>query len=142
MSHSLSNIWIHSVWATKNRYPFITNDIETILYEQIKKEFSFLKCPLLIINGIEDHVHILYKLHPEKANSNIIKHIKGCSSHWVNEQQLMRDLFSWQVGYASFSVSENALGRVEDYIKNQKKHHKKVSFLEEREALMKSGYII
>jgi REP element-mobilizing transposase RayT len=72
-----------------------------------------------------------------KSISEIIKQIKGSSSHFINQNNLTTDKFSWQTGYAAFSVSESAVEKVYEYIKNQKQHHRIKSFDKEYEDFMK-----
>jgi REP element-mobilizing transposase RayT len=72
-----------------------------------------------------------------KSISEIIKQIKGSSSHFINQNNLTTDKFSWQTGYAAFSVSEYAVEKVYEYIKNQKQHHRIKSFDKEYDDFMK-----
>jgi REP element-mobilizing transposase RayT len=89
------------------------------------------------INGTSNHVHILLLLNPLYSISDIIKNIKGESSHWVNQNNFLNLKFSWQIGYGAFSVSESDIDKVSKYIENQHKHHKKMTFMEEYELFMK-----
>ena len=84
-------------------------------------------CPVRIINGMPDHVHSLFLLNPQKAITDIFKQVKGSTSHWINEQNLIKEKFSWQTGYAAYSVSESVLEKVFQYIANQKQHHQKTT---------------
>ena len=94
-------------------------------------------CPVRIINGMPDHVHCLFLLNPQKSISQIIKQVKGSSSHFINGQDLMPEKFAWQTGYAAYSVSKSAIEKVFQYIKNQKQHHAKTIFQQEYEAFLK-----
>ena len=129
--HSYNKIWIHAVYATKGRERLIDSKIERQVYDHKKAELIEMKCPVRIINGMPDHVHLLFLQNPKLAITDIIKQVKGATSHWINEQNLCERKFAWQVGYAAFSVSESQLEKVYLYILNQKKHHKQKSFLEE-----------
>lgn len=131
MSHSLNKVWIHAIWATKKRAPLITSSIESKLFTFIKNEFKELGCSILIINGWTDHVHCLFLLNPKKSMAEVIKQIKGSSSCFINKENLSSEKFSWQVGYAAFSVSESVKNKVFEYIKNQKAHHQKKAFEQE-----------
>jgi REP element-mobilizing transposase RayT len=137
MPHSFNKIWIHAIWSTKERLPFIRSEIESKMHEFMRSQFVEIGCPVRIINGMPDHVHCLFLLNPQKSISEVIKQIKGSSSHWINEQDLIADKFSWQTGYAAYSVSESILERVNLYIKNQKQHHKQKSFQQEYESFLK-----
>lgn len=125
MSHSFNKLWIHAIWATKNRQELIDFSIEKRVYDYIREELIDLGCPVRIINGTPDHVHALFLLNPQKSITDIIKQIKGSSSHSINGENLMLEKFAWQTGFASFSVSESQLEVVYNYIKNQKQHHLK-----------------
>jgi REP element-mobilizing transposase RayT len=131
MSHSFNKIWIHSIWATKERHPLILPTVEKKIYEYMRTQFIELGCPVRVINGMPDHVHSLFLLYPQRAITEIIKQVKGSTSHWINEQDLLKLKFSWQSGFAAYSVSESALERVYQYILNQKQHHQKTTFTKE-----------
>lgn len=88
------------------------------------------------INGIEDHTHCLLLLDPQQSVSTIIHSIKGESSHWVNEEKLLKIRFGWQEGYSCFSVSESLVPVVRKYISSQEEHHKKITFSEEVEKFL------
>ncbi len=101
------------------------------------EQFKELGCPIRIINGITDHIHCLFLLNPLKTTAEIIKQIKGSSSHYINQQSNLIDKFAWQTGYAAYSVSESVVDRVYEYILNQKEHHQKRSFQAEYDELIK-----
>lgn len=131
MSHSYTNIWIHAIFGTKFRQPNIKENFRQNLYGFIKAELNEMNCPSKIINGTEDHIHILFRLNPQRNVADVVKNIKGLSSHWVNSKNLISEKFAWQTGYGAFSVSESELNRVYQYILNQKEHHEKISYEEE-----------
>ena len=137
MPHSFNKIWIHAIWATKERVPLIAPKIEQQVYAFMRTQFVESGCPIRIINGMPDHVHCLFLLNPQKPIAEIIKQVKGGTSHFINEQNLIHDKFAWQTGYASYSVSESVLEKVYEYIKNQKQHHVKKTFQQEYEEIIK-----
>lgn len=120
MSHSYYNIWIHAVFSTKERQPLITPEVENFIYCCLYEEFKQVGCKLKIVNGLSDHVHCLFSLSAQRSVSEVIKHVKGISSHFVNQNNMIPEKFAWQKGYAAFSVSESSLPTVYHYIKNQK----------------------
>lgn len=123
---------------TKDNEPLIHPDIEGLLHEHIRRHLSEdFNCGVRILNGTADHIHILFLLDPNHAVKDILKNIKGESSHWINQQNLLKAKFSWQTGYGAFSVSESNVPDVERYIKNQKEHHRKTTFMEEYDQFMK-----
>lgn len=83
-------------------------------------EFIGCGCPVRIINGMPDHVHSLFRLNRQMSVADVIKYVKGGSSHSINQEDLIINKFSWQTGYAAFSVSESILEKVYWYIYNQK----------------------
>lgn len=131
MPHSFNKIWIHAVWSTKNREPVLQHHFEQAVHNFIREQLKELSCPVRIINGMPDHVHCLFMLSPQKSIAEVIKQIKGSSSHFVNQQNFISDKFAWQTGYGAFSVSESGVDKVYQYIKNQKEHHKKKNFQQE-----------
>jgi|SRR5690242_1852848 len=137
MSHSFNKIWIHAIWATKEREPFINSNVEEKLHEFIKGELNSQGCRVGIINGMPDHVHCLFLLNPNKPIAEVIKQIKGSSSHFVNQNNLVKEKFSWQTGYAAYSVSESVFEKVFKYIQNQKTHHQKKTFQQEYEEYIR-----
>jgi putative transposase len=123
MPHSFSKIWIHAIWATKYRAQLIAPQSEDKIYTCLVEQFKDLKCYVRIINGMPDHVHALFQLHPTRSVAEVISIVKSKSSSHVNYEGLVLPKFSWQVGYAAYSVSESLLPKAFNYIKNQKKHH-------------------
>ena len=138
MSHSLTRIWIHSVFGTKNRQPLLKDGMRENLFTHIREEIESLGGGVRIVNGTRDHIHVLFLLPKELSIAQIMKSIKGGSSHWVNQGDMISVKFAWQVGYGGFSVSESIVSRVEKYIQEQEKHHRNMSFVEEYEQLMKN----
>jgi putative transposase len=99
------------------------------------------KGTLLKIGGIADHVHMLAKLSPTLAISDVLRIVKANSSKWINERKDVRDKFQWQPGFAAFSVSESQAPSVEIYIANQAEHHRAKTFEEEFLGMLKQNRI-
>jgi REP element-mobilizing transposase RayT len=137
MPHSLNKIWIHAIWSTKERTPVIASAIEKKVHKFISDQLREQGCPVRIINGMPDHIHCLFLLNPQKSIADVVKQIKGSSSHYINQNHLTLEKFAWQTGYAAYSVSESVVKKVFDYINNQKHHHKKKSFLKDYEGFVK-----
>ena len=141
MSHSLLKIWIHGVFGTKDRTSLINNTFEVKLYNHIKQKLEEdLDCKVRAINGTDDHIHLLFQLSPKFSVGDIFKNIKGESSHWINQLDFIHTKFAWQIGYGAFSVSESVVNDVENYIKDQKDHHKKMTYEEEVELFIKTPH--
>lgn len=136
MSHSLIKVWIHTVFRTKYSHPAILPPIEEKIYEHIRGHIEMnLECPVIAINGMTDHIHILVRLSQHIAIMDLVKNIKGESSHWINRQLLTGSTFKWQIGYGAFSVSEREVKTVKRYIQNQKIHHRNNLTIENYEKL-------
>jgi REP-associated tyrosine transposase len=131
MAHSKSNILIHLVFSTKNRSAIIDDEIREQLNSYIsgiiKRDGSFL----ISIGSVEDHIHILFVMSKDKTVTQSVRNIKSISSKWIKEQKGDYSDFQWQSGYGAFSVSQSNTSQIEKYIKNQKSHHKKMTFKEE-----------
>lgn len=138
MPHSFNKIWIHAIWATKERQPFIHLSVENKIHQFINEQLRELGCPVRIINGMPDHIHCLFLLSPQKSVAEVIKQIKGSSSHYINQNNLIDEKFAWQTGYAAYSVSESVVDKVFQYIKNQKQHHEKKTFQQEYDGFIRS----
>lgn len=117
--------------------PLINSNVENQIYQYLSMQFRESGCPVRIINGMPDHVHCLFLLNPQKSIAEVIKQIKGSSSHFINQNDLIPEKFSWQTGYAAYSTSESVVEKVFQYILMQKKHHKKKTFQEEFDEYLK-----
>jgi putative transposase len=96
---------------------------------------------LLVAGGMPDHIHLLVGLSPARAVSEVLQHLKGSSSRWVNER--FKTLFAWQTGYGAFSVSASKVQAVRNYILRQEEHHRRFSFQEElKELVLKHGLAV
>jgi len=138
---TFSNLLFHIVYSTKYRKPTIHAHWQGDLYGYIGGIVRDQKGTLLKIGGVEDHVHLLVKLSPTVAISDVLRKIKSNSSKWINERSDVSRKFEWQSGYAAFSVSESQVPSVVDYIANQAEHHRKRTFEEEFVAILKKHNI-
>ncbi len=136
MPHSYNKIWIHAIWATKNRMPLIRPDVENKIHQFIMEQLREQGCPVRIVNGMPDHVHSLFLMSPQKSINDVIKQVKGSSSYSINHEDIITDKFSWQTGYDAYSVSESIVEKVYQYIKNQKLHHQNKSFQQEYDEFL------
>jgi REP element-mobilizing transposase RayT len=135
MGQSLSQIFIHLVFGTKNRKPLLANSVREELHAYIAGILKELKSPALKINSVEDHIHILFLLSKNYALFKVVEEVKKSSSKWIKTKGISN--FAWQIGYGAFSVSSSKLDAVKKYIDNQEEHHKKRSFVKEVELFMK-----
>lgn len=103
--------------------PLLTTKVRYPLLEHIRSRAIIKGIKIRIINGVEDHLHCLVSLRPTQNVADVVKIIKGESSHWLNEQGLFNSKFEWQDGYGAIAVSPQLLGKVTQYIFNQESHH-------------------
>lgn len=126
-----TQLYIQLVFAPKHR--------ENLLYKRFRNEiFSYMSGVLtnkkqksIIINGIPDHVHVLYGLNPDISVSDTVRDLKRSSSLFINERRWLPGKFAWQDGYGAFSYSHSQMNAIYKYIENQQEHHKKINFREE-----------
>jgi putative transposase len=137
MPQSLAKIYVHAIFSTKNREPLLHDDWRDELFRVIGGTANNLGCQSLIVGGIVDHVHILFKLGRTIAIADAIGKIKSTSSLWVNQHHPNVTPFHWQAGYAAFSVSQSNVPAVRVYIQNQAQHHAKRSFEDELREWMR-----
>jgi len=141
MAGTYTNLLFHIVFSTKERRRLITPLIEPELYKYIGGVIRNLEGDLLEANGDMDHIHLLAKLKPKFALSDVIRDIKANSSGWLNERKRGLHKFGWQDGFAAFTVSESQMERVRRYIQNQKRHHRRATFQEELLALIQKNRV-
>jgi REP element-mobilizing transposase RayT len=136
MANTYSNLLYHLIFSTKNRIPLISESLRPELYAYMGGIVRAEGATLLEIGGISDHVHLLAKLKPTKAVSELLGRVKAKSSKWVNERKANLRKFGWQDGYAAFSVSESQITSVQRYIRDQPRRHRRLSFQDEFQALL------
>ena len=124
-------IWIHAVWATKNRKPLLKQGIRKELFEHIKGNAISKGILMDSVNGYIDHVHCMFRLKNDQNISKVMQLIKGESSYWLNQQNALVEKFQWQEEYFAVSISESQVGSVRKYILNQETHHKQQTYQEE-----------
>ncbi|MFY0481337.1 IS200/IS605 family transposase [Flavobacterium sp. PLA-1-15] len=130
-------VYIHFVWSTKNRIPFLeTPEIRKEMWKHIKENGEKKGIFIDFVNGYNDHCHCLVSLGNEQTISKVVQLIKGESAFWFNNQKLILDKFEWQNEYFAVSVSESVIEKVRNYIKNQELHHKTKSFQDEYQELI------
>lgn len=116
-------LYYHLVWGTKNREPLILPKIERHLYSYLVHKASELGVFVYQVNGWLDHVHLIVAIPPKIAIAKVVKNLKGASSHFINDRQLLDDYFRWQRGYGVLSLGEKQRPFAEEYVLNQKQHH-------------------
>jgi len=137
MPQSLAKVHVHIVYSTKNREPWLQDRaIRAELYAYNASILSDgMGCPVNLINGVEDHIHILCLLSRKVAIMDMIKRSKTETSKWLKRKWPELRSFQWQAGYGIFSVSESKVKLVKHYLSTQEAHHKRFSFQDEFRSL-------
>ena len=131
-------IWVHLVWTTKNRDPLLTADVRKTVFDHIRENAVDKGIYIDFINGFLEHVHCLVSLGSGQSIDKTMMLLKGESSYWINKNKISGRKVEWQDEYFAVSVSESAVNRVRDYIKNQEEHHKKRSFQQEYDEFIRN----
>jgi REP element-mobilizing transposase RayT len=138
MPQSLVQIYLHLVFSTKHRQPFLK---DTKFRERVHAYLvgicRNLDCPSLRIGGVDDHVHILCRFGKGVELKDLMRDLKRDSSSWVKTQDPSLSEFDWQAGYGAFSVSPSHVSALVRYIDNQEEHHQQESFQDEFRRLCK-----
>jgi putative transposase len=137
MAGTFTRLLFHLVFSTKSRARFIEPRLRAELYPYMEGIIRRQGGWLLSLGGMPDHVHLLLRLKPDCAISELVRHVKGGSSKWVHEQAGLCPEFAWQSGYAAFSVSESKEGTVRSYIGKQEAHHRRTTFEDEIFSLLR-----
>jgi REP element-mobilizing transposase RayT len=138
MPQSLSQIYLHIVFSTKDRKPFLTDkDFRDRAHAYLAGICKNLDCPALIVGGVEDHVHTLCRFGKTIDVATLLRELKRDSSKWIKAQQPRLAEFHWQAGYGAFSISPSHVDALKEYIQNQEEHHRRESFQDEFRRLCK-----
>jgi len=141
MSQSLSLLYIHLIFSTKNRHPALAADIRPNLNAYIAGIPTQWDSSAIAIECVEDHIHLLFRMSKKFALSKIVEEVKKGSSKWLKTQGESLATFYWQAGYGAFSVSQSAVPEVKKYIQRQEEHHRKITFQDEFRLFLKKHQI-
>jgi putative transposase len=139
MSHTSGNILLHFIFSTLDRRRLIKREFRDDLFAYLGGIVREMNATALIVNGHDDHVHMLVRARPVHSASEIARVVKTNSSRWAREKHSPG--FGWQTGYGVFSVSESSVTEVTKYIANQEEHHRKRSFQEEYVAFLEKNHV-
>ena len=138
MPQSLANVLVHIVFSTKHRYPFLADKhVRDEMHAYLGGTCNQLVCPVLIVGGVADHVHILCVLSRNISIAKLVGDVKRASSKWIKTKGRMLTKFAWQSGYGVFSVAQSEVERVREYISGQNEHHQKRTFQVEYRSFLK-----
>jgi putative transposase len=124
-------IWLHCVWGTKNRVPFLTSQNKFEIISHIRENAKNKGIYIDFINGHREHLHCIISLSADQSISKVLQLIKGESSFWINKNTICQGKFEWADEYFAISVSDSQIEKVREYIKNQDEHHKKITWEQE-----------
>ena len=142
MPQSLSAVYVHLVFSTKDRRPFLRDKpTRDALHAFLSGVSDQIDCPSILVGGAEDHVHLLARFGRTVTQAEWVKELKRVSHRWLKERSKDFADFEWQGGYACFSVSQSNLNKVKQYIAEQEKHHRKIGFQDELRALLRKHEI-
>jgi REP element-mobilizing transposase RayT len=142
MPQSLSAVYIHLVFSTKDRRPLLRDKTRReALHSYLGGVSKQLDCPPLFAGGVEDHVHLLARFGRTVTQADWVKELKRVSNLWLKGQGQDYADFEWQGGYANFSVSQSNVEQVKHYIAHQEEHHRKIGFQDEVRALLRKHEI-
>jgi putative transposase len=135
--HSYSRCWLHLIWATRNRERMLFGEAARKVSDFFP-QYAESKGIYVRVNYVNpEHVHALIDLPTRYSIEEVLKLLKGASSHWINQNRLLRGKFFWGRGYGVFSISQSNVAQVNRYISMQEEHHRRKSFWEEYESLVK-----
>ena len=138
MPQSLSKVYLHIVFSTKHRFPFLTDaSIRNEMHAYLGGTCNRLGCPIIIVGGTADHVHILCLLSRVHTIAKLLEEVKKSSSKWVKTKKRELQKFALQNGYGIFSVSQSSVDTVKRYIETQEGHHRKRTFQDEYRIFLK-----
>ena len=137
MAQSLSRLWTHLIFSTKNRFPFLRDKVlRAEMHAYLAQMLRQHDCETRIVGGVDDHVHALFALSRTYPVASVVKEVKRTSSGWIKQTSRRLANFYWQGGYAALSVSQSNLHHVVRYIENQEEHHKRMTFQDEYRAFL------
>jgi REP element-mobilizing transposase RayT len=131
MANTYTQLYIHVVFAVKRRACVISKSWRDELFQYITGIVTNKGQKLMIVNGVEDHIHILLGIKPDCNLSDLVRDIKANSSRWINEKKLVQGKFEWQNGFGAFSVGASQVNIICNYIAHQEEHHQTTKFRKE-----------
>jgi REP element-mobilizing transposase RayT len=138
MAQSLSQIYLHVVFSTKNRTSFLRDkELREKVHAYLAGTCRNLESPSLIVGGVEDHVHLLCRLSKNLSVAHLVRELKRESSKWIKSQGPGLSAFYWQNGYGAFSISPSHVEPLKEYIAGQEEHHRRETFQDEFRRLLK-----
>ena len=142
MANTYSQLYIHLVFSVKNRLSLLNPESFRVeMFRHLATDINSRGNHVIVIGGVEDHVHILFGLNPAESLSKLVQAIKKNSTNWVVSRTNGRSKFAWQRGYGAFSYSYSQIERVREYILRQPEHHTRVSFKDEYLGILQNFHV-
>ena len=139
---SYISIWLHCVWATKNRIPYLSDGIREDVISHIYQNARLKGIYIDQMDGYQEHLHALISMSGTQNISEIMQKIKGECSFWINKNKLTKLKFEWQDDFYCVSIGQSQMENLKEYINNQEVHHKKLTWDEELEKLVKENNLL
>lgn len=132
MPQTLSNVLVHFIFSTKDRFAFLADaEVRGRMHAYLARVYTEEDCPAIQVGGAADHVHVLCSLSRNHSISEVMRNAKAVSSGWAKSLGGRLSKFSWQNGYGAFSIHFSQLEQVKTYIRKQQEHHRVRTFQEE-----------
>jgi REP element-mobilizing transposase RayT len=136
MPQSLTKLYAHLVFSTKNRQPYLDDEIRPRVHGYLATIVRNLDSPWVVVGGVADHVHVLFDMGKLHAPVEFVERIKRESSKFVKTLGAQYKDFYWQRGYGMFSVGPSHRDEAETYVRNQEEHHRSKTFQQEFRAFL------
>ena len=136
MANSYTQLYVQLIFAVKYREALLKKEWREELFKYITGIVQSHRHKMIIINGVEDHVHLFVSMNPNQSVSDLVREVKRSSAMWLNKNKYIKARFQWQKGYGAFTYSKSQSSNVIRYIENQEKHHQSISFHDEYRSLL------
>jgi len=123
MFHRHIELYLHFIWSTWDRHPWIDAAIQPQLHAVVASVARKQGCSFVEVGGVSEHVHVLVRASPTSAPSDLVRHLKGVSSHVAHAELGVDSSYTWSEGYALFSVDPTDVDSLAAYILDQPRRH-------------------
>jgi REP element-mobilizing transposase RayT len=127
--------YYHLIFCTKKRQLSLIKEVRPALFAVMGGKLKEMKSRSILINGVEDHVHLLLQIHPSVQVSLVVQKVKLAASVFLKDR-LNGRFKGWQAGYAVLTFDKSRLNGLIHYVENQEAHHRKQSFIDELSGLL------
>ncbi len=136
MSHSPSQVWIHAILCVSRHQPLLSEALQPRLFTLMHQFLRQRRCPLHLVNGTADHLHLLFRLHPDQSVSGLLRRLRTVTAGFIHREELCDRPFAWESTERVFSISEDQLPRTYEHIRHQKPLHLYLTLEEETETYL------